>query len=415
LKDFNWRSPLGLLAARDRPVPHHLTQDWVRVPGEVLQPHGSLYQLVATEELREISYFDQMRLLALDHPPGTDVYLDERFPMGPADPFRVYGVRTPLAFKAARDQEGTDLLPALAREDNRFTPVPDGGFRGVRPPHDLILDLGGVPDPRRVRLFLYGWLYPAPNSVNIAASQNPDVQVVPPTLWFGDGQGGWCRPDATVGIPCGKRKTIVLELSGRFTPGDYRIKLTTTFEIRWDRGFYTSGEQGVEIRRQELPLLSADLRPHGISEFYYEVPEGPDLRRYDRLLFAPGEDPRGPIEGFYTRLGDCAELLRAVDDRYAIIGHEDEIRLSYDGSGLPPLPPGWKRDFAALTDGWTKDSDPNTVAGEAVEPLPFHGMKRYPYGPEERPPDTPTHRKWRREWNTRYRPATVRPLKASRP
>lgn len=229
------------------------------------------------------------------------------------------------------------------------------------------------------------------------------VRVVPPTLWFGDGRGGWRSPDSTIGLPCGKRKTIVLDLSGRLTPGDHRVKLSTTFEIRWDRAFFASGEESAPLRQSELPLVGAYLRLHGVSEPYYEVPDGPDMRRYDRLLYPPGEDPRGPIPGAYTRLGECSPLLRAVDDRYAIIGYEDEIRLTFEGAGLPPLPPGWKRDFAFITDGWTKDSDPNTVAGQTVEPLPFHGMKRYPYSGDEAPPDTPAHRKWRREWNTRVR------------
>ena len=54
-----------------------------------------------------------------------------------------------------------------------------------------------------------------------------------------------------------------------------------------------------------------------------------------------------------------------------------------------------------MSDGWTKDSDKNTVTGETVAPLPFHGMKRYPYGADERFPDTPRLRAWKKEWNTR--------------
>jgi hypothetical protein len=92
-----------------------------------------------------------------------------------------------------------------------------------------------------------------------------------------------------------------------------------------------------------------------------------------------------------------------VDDQYAIIAPGDEIRMLFDARKLPPLPAGWKRDFVLMSDGWTKDSDPNTVTGETVAPLPFHGMKRYPYGPDERFPDTPALRKWKSEWNTRVK------------
>ena len=143
--------------------------------------------------------------------------------------------RSPIASRlcrrlpiSARNERGEDLLPALRAVDNRYTPVPPGPLRGICAPHDLILDLGRVPDPKNVKLFLTGWLYPQPNSSNINASQNPEIAMIPPTLSFGDGKGGWTREDRSIGLPCGKKKTIVLDLSGRFTPGDYRVKLTTT-------------------------------------------------------------------------------------------------------------------------------------------------------------------------------------------
>jgi hypothetical protein len=404
-KDFLWRSPLGMLAGRGRPIPHDLTSDWVKLPGEWLQPAGGYYRIAVTEELREITYFDEVRLLAVDHPEGTGVYVDERFPFGPAPPFRIHTTRRERLPRSARNQTGEDLLPALREEDLKYTPVPAGPYKGVRAPHDLILDLGPVPDPERVHLFLSGWIFPAANSTNVNVAQNPDLPVIPPTLWFGDGKGGWTRPDATVGLPCGKRKTIVLDLGGRFTPGDYRVKLTTTTELRWDRAFFTSGEEPVPLRKVDLPLAEADLQERGIRERYWESADGPDLRRYDRVLEGPRAPAWRPLPGAYTRLGDCAPLLRAVDDRYVIIAPGDEIRLLFDARTLPAPPPGWRRDFVVLSDGWTKDSDPNTVTGETVEPLPFHGMRRYPYGPDESFPDSAAHRRWQREWNTRIRKA----------
>ena len=47
---------------------------------------------------------------------------------------------------------------------------------------------------------------------------------------------------------------------------------------------------------------------------------------------------------------------------------------------LPPLPAGWVRDYVLVLDGWDKDADKNTVAGQTVEPLPFHGMDDARYG-----------------------------------
>jgi hypothetical protein len=36
-----------------------------------------------------------------------------------------------------------------------------------------------------------------------------------------------------------------------------------------------------------------------------------------------------------------------------------------------------------------------------VEPLPFHGMTRYPYGEEEAYPSDPVHQRYLKVYNTR--------------
>ena len=38
---------------------------------------------------------------------------------------------------------------------------------------------------------------------------------------------------------------------------------------------------------------------------------------------------------------------------------------------------------------------------ESVEPLPFHAMSGYPYGPDESYPDDPATRRYREQYNTR--------------
>jgi len=133
------------------------------------------------------------------------------------------------------------------------------------------------------------------------------------------------------------------------------------------------------------------------------VPDGPDLFDYNQPLSSEQEPHWPDVAGAYTRLGDCAPLLRQVDDEYAIVGPGDELRMLFDRRKLPALPSGWNRDFVLISDGWTKDSDPNTVTGETVGPLPFHGMKHYPYGPDESFPSDAAHRAWSREWNTRLK------------
>jgi hypothetical protein len=178
------------------------------------------------------------------------------------------------------------------------------------------------------------------------------------------------------------------------------VKLTTTAEIRRDAVFFTSGETTAPAIQTEAPLVQAELRERGYGTIYREVLEGPFFFDYQRLAPTP---PGSDIAGAYTKLGDCAELLRGVDDRYAIVGPGDEVRMLFGARELPLLRPGWSRDYVVRSDGWTKDSDKNTVLGETVGPLPFHSMKRYPYGLDEHFPDDAAHRAWKRKWNTRLK------------
>ncbi len=117
-----------------------------------------------------------------------------------------------------------------------------------------------------------------------------------------------------------------------------------------------------------------------------------------------------PTPGLYTRYGDVTPLLREVDDRLVIMGSGDEIRLLFPTAALPSLRPGWKRDFLLLVDGWAKDADANTAFSQSVEPLPFHGMRSYPYPPAEHFPDDALQRDDALRYNTRPALRLVRPL-----
>ncbi len=57
--------------------------------------------------------------------------------------------------------------------------------------------------------------------------------------------------------------------------------------------------------------------------------------------------------------------------------------------------------FLARTDGWLKDGDLNTAFSQTVEPLPFHGMSRYPYGDDESYPLDKDHQDYLAKYNTR--------------
>jgi hypothetical protein len=88
----------------------------------------------------------------------------------------------------------------------------------------------------------------------------------------------------------------------------------------------------------------------------------------------------------------------------------DEITVRFSGRTLPPVKPGWKRDFFLYTRGWAKDGEPNTAFASTVEPLPFSRMSNYPPGPGEQAPNTPEYQQYLREYLTRRGYALIPPL-----
>jgi len=77
----------------------------------------------------------------------------------------------------------------------------------------------------------------------------------------------------------------------------------------------------------------------------------------------------------------------------------DETTVEFDA--LPAPPAGWTRDFLLYSDGWIKDSDLNTAHGTTVDPLPYHAIKSYPYGPGDAYPADSARQRYLREYNTR--------------
>jgi hypothetical protein len=119
-----------------------------------------------------------------------------------------------------------------------------------------------------------------------------------------------------------------------------------------------------------------------------------------------------PTPGLYTRFGEVRELLTAIDDRLVILGAGDELAFRFEAAALPPVADGWKRDFLLFVDGWAKEQEANTAFGDSVEPLPFHRMSAYPYGPGEKYPAGPMHEAYLREYIKRPALRLIRPLRA---
>ncbi|HEX7448521.1 MAG TPA: CRTAC1 family protein, partial [Pirellulales bacterium] len=226
--DLLWAAPLGLQLAEGVLAPSR-SWEYLRIPGEMLQAEAGQYQLRITEELWEAAYFDQVKLIAVDHPAEVDVYSNEK--VGPAEiaEFKVHTVRQPIRPIAARDSSGRDILPRISQRDGVYVKAFDRQLAfGLAEDHYVELDFGEFPHetsvgnalcgvhrkPRQMTLFLTGWIFPSGTSMNVAISRNPKLDDPrPPSLWVPDAQGQWREVRSSMGFPGGKTKTIAVDLT----------------------------------------------------------------------------------------------------------------------------------------------------------------------------------------------------------
>ena len=399
--DLIWRSPLGLRINAQATADVAMTEDRVKVRGDQLAPRDGVYDLRVTAELWETHFFDLLKLLVVDHPAGTEVFLDERFAIPP--PKQVPIVTGPVqAFAAAHDDRGADVSALAAARDSRYVDSAGRGpYQGITRPHFVELEL---PDaaPRSGPLWLVaqGWIHPTDSSINVAISQGVHAAPEGLSLSVADASGRFHEVRNGLGFPAGKDKTILLDLTGLFpSRGARRVRLATNLEIFWDRLGWAVGRPDVAVQPRVADLVGADLSYRGYSITEQSSPSVPERPKY----VLAGTQPRWlDLEGYYTRYGDVRELVRTVDDRYVIMNAGDELRLRF--AEVPPPGAGLVRDFIVVGDGWVKDGDYNTSFSRTVLPLPTHSSSRYDRAPGALE-DDPVYRAHARdfaEYHTRY-------------
>ncbi len=408
-------TPLGLPMAPGLLVPPD-HDEYVLVKASQLAPRDGFLELQLTEELREVTYLDRVRLDAIDHPADVEVFPNERFTFPPFPEPHVHTLRAPLAPLSARDDQDRDWTNELAADDRRLASPFEalgGRFQGLARQHalELAFDPERVRAAGRLRLAMTGWFFWTDASVNMAAARHSGAEFVPPLLQIPDPEGGadgWRTVGEPLGFPAGKLKTIVVDVTELVNRDDARLRVVSTLRICWDSIRLATDADDAPLETRSLEPAEARLWERGFSQ---PVPfEGrDDLEWFDWERLAP--EPRwNQHAGRYTRFGDTLPLVTAIDDRFVIMGAGDALTLRFDASALPPPRAGWTRDWLLFLDGWAKDRDPNTVEALHVEPLPFHAMSGYPYAADERFPDDEAHRAWQREWNTRPARAWIPPL-----
>ena len=400
VSDFGGMGGMGYLVAPDEYAKPDPTE-YLPIPN--IKPRDGDYIFQVLEPIEEVVYFDQAKLIAVDHPAGTEVYPHEMMAISiPPVPFELFCFKNPIEPIHAVDDSGADVTEKIRLIDRRYAgaTAPDSRFIGLAEDHFVELDFGdklqAVSPQSRLVLFLYGWVEYPYSSTNYAASQAGLRCRAPSIHVFRDGQ--WVELFNEVGYPAGIRHMMTLDVTGKLLPSDKRIRISSNMELYWDQIFVAPVLEDAGLLIHELPVKSADLHFLGYPQEYSPDGRHPTLYDYDSVS---GAVAWKIMEGDYTRYGEVTELLDEADDCYVIMGRGEEVTLRFSAGDFSPTPEGFRRSFILKTDSFCKDMDLYSAYPDTVEPLPFHSMSTYPYGANEKYPDDKKRREYRRRFNTR--------------
>jgi hypothetical protein len=400
--DILGAAPLGLPVSESR----YVEQD----PDEYLSlgnerqfpPLNGQYEVRITEELREVLYLDQARLVVVDHPAGTMVTPTSKMHASrPFPPHELWTLRPRYALKQAKRNDCLDATESLSSIDTRMIGperLREPQLRGLAEPFGVTLDFGELSVSEPLVLVLTGWLRFGGGMANIAGALDPNLPFPFPTLEAELPDGSWKRVPVDVGVPAGKTKTILVDLENKLPAGTLRLRLTTAFELYWDSVSLCVKVSAQENHQTSLRPSQSDLHWRGFSEFSPLPDWLPLTPEYDRLRDAPPW--RRTPYGWCTRYAAVDELIADKDNSLALLNGGDELSLSFAADRLPPKPDGFERDFFLFVVGWDKDADFHVGQGWQVEPLPFHGLDDQAYGRQVRPSDL--NDEWKAKYNTRW-------------
>lgn len=374
-----WSSAIGLRINTLGTARVEATEEWYKIGGDELMGRDGYYDLRITAELWETYYYDQLNLMTVDHPTGTDIFVDERFVIPPAK-LAITTVETPHKIAQAVDDNGNNVTDIVSTLDEKYLDnFGRGRYQGVTRDHYVEIDLGDdAPQSGPLWLVAKGWMHPTDSSINVAISQGQEVHPQALSMEVPDGKGGWIVARPNLGFPAGRKKICLFDLAGVFRPNTpHRLRLRTNLEIFWDSIEWTKGLPDSQLTTVRINPVVADLHYRGYSVIDKPNGSSPEVPDYNQM--SSSKQIWRDLIGYYTRFGDVRELLQKVDDRYVIMNAGDEMSLRFPEQ--PPPPAGWVRDYVFMGDGWIKDGDYNSTFSKTVLPLPYHAKQEYETAP----------------------------------
>jgi tetratricopeptide (TPR) repeat protein len=397
-----WGSAIGLRINTLGSANIAATEEWYKIGREQLVPRDGYYDIRITAELWEVYYYDYLALMTIDHPEGTEIFVDEKFIIPPVK-LAVTTVATPKKIARAIDDNGDDVTEVVSTLNGKaLDTFGRGQYQGVTRDHYVEVHLPeDAPKTGPLYLIAHGSIRPTDSSINVALSQGNKWRAKGLTLEVPDGRGGWVVANPNLGFPAGRKKTILVDLTDVFLPGAPRqVRLRTNLEVYWDLLEWAEGRPDVMPQTKRLSASTVDLRYRGYSAIHVPDASAPEIPDYNTLVST--KQSWFDLTGYYTRFGEVRELLAEIDDRYAILASGDEMSFRFPEQ-LPPTA-GWVRDYVIVGDGWIKDGDYNSTFSKTVQPLPYHAEREYKTPPGKLE-DEWVYRRFPEDWvnyHTRY-------------
>lgn len=372
------------------------SDEYVRIAPDKLKPKDGFYEIRVTNELEEVLYLDKLKLVAVEHEKDVAVYPNEPFGASETPQEKFIAVKNAKPPISAKNTVGKDVTAKIRELDQVFyDDFKSLKIRGYAETHHLTLHLDDKKNFQgRTLLLLTGWTDYAFSSDNMAASQSGKSLSLP-YLQVKNKKGEWQTVIDSIGISIGRPQTLIVDLTDKFLTDSREVRIVTNFKTFWDKiEIDTSNEKMVSPNFEIEPYL-AELRERGYSvETKIGGMRVPD---YSKVSF----DSRWKnFAGRYTRTGDVLPFIQRIDDVFVISKAGDEFVLKF--RELPKLPANKVYTFLLYADGYSKEADINSGSPDNVLPLPFKGMKKYPYDSSESFPMTEEKQQIYGETLTRY-------------